>query len=195
MNVVRGVVLCLAFSCSKGSGSKDQPPVPDAVPLAAASDAAPVSVPLPDAAAMRPGQIEERFDRFTKETVIWLNDMDISLKDPKLTLSAMTKARVNLVGLYVTRIGPNSAYMECRSFEMLVDDKPLRFDREKTSWQGDPAGEVVVESLGVHMPSATFSKLAKAKRLDFRVCRDEFTLTAEQVGKLAEFARTAKILK
>lgn len=197
MNLIRGVALLVASlaNCTGGTNAHRGP--------AAADDAAnpdatvPDAMPDPDARVARPGVVVTEYDRFTKQTIVWLKRMDVSLQDPRLTLEAMTRTVGGYpVGLFVERRGPGSAYVQCRTMELLVSDQPIRVPRDDVIWNGDWAARgVMVESLGGMLSRSVFARMARANTVDIRACSDEFSLRPEQIAKLAEFARTAGITR
>lgn len=139
------------------------------------------------------GEIEVKVDRFDGSTTV-------QTKVPTKPKTLVKRPRFDLIGRYTgeaQRTKPGIAimlislseewqYLSCNTTYWLVDDKPLGLPQP--THKGSIRSGFVVEYLIIApVPLSALQQMAAAKKVEFKVCNDEFTLNKEEMADLRKF--------
>jgi hypothetical protein len=141
--------------------------------------------------------IERNYDRFTKRTT-WTAPLAIKAGAPSAVVERMQLQAVTIfdgptpmpasteAALMFMFIFREWHYLKCNQTAFLVDGKPFELEPRHS---GNVGSGYVTESLLYVMPPPLRSALARAKRVEFRICRDEMELDAGSVSRLGALVR------
>jgi hypothetical protein len=134
-------------------------------------------------------EIEVEHDRFDNSTTV---------KTKLTTERPRGKPRILLHGIYekgqpVASVGiilitssDNWRYIQCTQTHWLVDDKP--FQLPQPTHKGSVGSGYVIEQLIIaNVPIKQIEQLAQAKKVEFKVCNDEYMATTEEVKDFGIF--------
>ena len=126
-------------------------------------------------------------DRFTGDTTVVYSD-GISLEEP--TLLVQTSAPRSDILFQLAFVGLDGwRFLKCGSFHFLIDGKPK--DLGNPIWIRDVlTGSSVVERATFTLQNSTLEQLAKAAKIEYKVCNDEYIFTPVQMDGLKEFVKT-----
>lgn len=141
-------------------------------------------------------ELQKTYDRFTKKTVVVI-PIELSMRtltpQPLLTLRAEFPGETpagppTLLKLGFTTVSRELQYKSCHDINWLADGEPVEvgpstyngaMTPQKTAW----------ELMGIeNVPLDALRKLAAAQKVEARLCRTEFALTAAEMANLRELA-------
>lgn len=129
---------------------------------------------------------QKEFDRFENKTTVSLDagrfgDKVNQHTQPRIRASIEYAGQVrpkNLpdVAIMLSSINKDWKYLNCHSTYCLVDDKPLKIP--ETTHLGDVlGGGQVFEAIYVYVPYSIFVKLCEARKIEFKICNNEFVIS------------------
>lgn len=138
------------------------------------------------AAAPAAAQFVAKEDRFTKRTVLWAPPGDVQIKEAEVTkglsVGAMTFVTPEVktpqfVSISFRAYSPNGwQYLKCHRVNALVDGEPIPMERVKHTGNA-VYGSLVLEAVSVTVDWEAFVTMTRAKRIEFRVCNTELTVS------------------
>lgn len=86
------------------------------------------------------------------------------------------------------RAGSSWRYLNCHQTNWLADGKPVLSDEAKHT--GDVVRGGVLEFIKQEVPLASLKQIGAAQSVEYRVCRDVYTLTPHDIAAVGQVART-----
>lgn len=168
-----------------------------------------VALVLTLAAAAPPawGEFTKRYDRFTASTVVELRPLLGGLPRgdfrPRLFVIASwkrdSKEPVRTMALGLGGAWPVWRYLDCHSLYWLADGVPV--DLGSVAHDGDVLadGSVIEHVWATEAPFDGVKKLAYARKVEFRICEDEYVVSEAELmdlrGIVAEAIEHNRLLK
>jgi len=149
----------------------------------------------PLTAASPDGRVEAHYDRFERKTIVMYGAGDIGNdKVPNLTFFAYIRepSKHFMYGEFeFYSHSENWHYMECHDIHWLADGMPVQ--TPEGQFRGSVLYSTVSETINqVGIPLSTLTRLARAKKVEYEICSDEFTLDESQMQDLRFFVATIK---
>ena len=124
----------------------------------------------------------DRFDGHTKIVAVTHGPDNV----PQLMLFASVKDhKLQIVSLSIQSSSKEWKYLRCHSVKWLIDGKPV--DLGIPEHQGDVSLGGVTESVTFPFSMAKLNLLAKAEKIEFKICNDEITLDDTDVIEISNF--------
>lgn len=143
-------------------------------------------------------QVEIRRDRFTQEIKIGTEvKADVSrLKldgQPAISLLGVYKAeRLQELSLFITSLSSRWRYLDCNHTNWLIDGRPLTVSGPIRAGNVYKSGNVS-EDLVFRPTLAQLHQFAGAKRVEYRVCNDEYVASAQEMRNFRDMVRLLQI--
>lgn len=136
--------------------------------------------------------VAAEYDRFRNNTVVTAEtELQNGLKLRVLYVSdGQTTTRPGSIGLTLISDSRDWEYLRCHHLNFLVDGKP--FPVGEVDHDGTVGRGYVLEYINIEMPVARFTQLARASRVEGRICNTEFSLREEQLQLLRDLANRTK---
>lgn len=142
--------------------------------------------------------VTDSVDRFTGVRVIAYTapaEKRPDLLKPSFTVKASVKDGkfVSLVSLLFASIsnprrGTSWRYLSCHQVNWLADGKPVVSREAKHN--GDVVRGGVIEFVSQELPLASLKQIGDAQTVEYRVCRDVYTLSSQDIEAVGQVART-----
>ena len=94
---------------------------------------------------------------------------------------------VKTLGLIMHRTSKSWRYLQCHSTAFLADGKPLDLGRESRS--GHVGSGYVNEFLIINTSLTKLKTAAQSRKVEYKVCNDEFSMSDRDLTDLREFVR------
>lgn len=133
-------------------------------------------------------EVKVKADRFTKTTTIsTVPQAQSSDGQPALTVMAtLTEGKTTAGLLLVSSSSKGWRYLNCNSTAWLVDDEP--FPMPSGKHDGSVGRGYVLEFLNISpITGMQVAQLGSAKRIEYKVCNDEYLVTPSEMQDLARF--------
>lgn len=142
--------------------------------------------------------VSENYDRISGErTIAYTADGSTDLRRPVLTFnsiiaSGMPTAAINLAFVSTGETAGASAmrFAACHAVDWFVDGQPLQVGQ--ASHRGSIVDGELIELIDQHVSASWVAAIGAAQTVRYRVCRDEYTLTAADIQA---FGRVSAKLK
>ena len=96
-----------------------------------------------------------------------------------------------MIVFIVSQVHHGSKYSECKSVDWLADDQPFTLQVARHN-ETDLKDGFVLEQVGLsEVRESDFRNLAVAKKVEYRICGDEFTLGP---GELSDMRKVAELM-
>jgi hypothetical protein len=158
-----------------------------AAPPPAASTAPPAAAETAPSPECRGEFVTSKVDRFSGVASLTTKTPE----DPyRLTpnLRAVSKGSLSLFTLALSEVSDGWRYMKCHTTNILADDKRVILGEAEFDGEVLHSGRVY-EHIKVELSAAAVAQLGAAKKIEFKVCNDEFQASEEFVCAAHEFAR------
>ncbi|HSH25486.1 MAG TPA: hypothetical protein VLA13_08105 [Massilibacterium sp.] len=134
------------------------------------------------------GQVECKTDRFTGETTCKTSFVDIST-------SQSDAYRANIIAAYnrqyffmiLTTISDDWQYLQTNNVYFLVDGNRIKLKLERVDSKIQSAG--VIEQQGFILTKEQIHMFAEAKKVEFKIADDVYTMPKEVISDLSELLR------
>lgn len=120
---------------------------------------------------------------------------EVNYKRPTMQLTAVMGGDVAVVGFELAILSKSWRYMECNKTNWLLDGKP--YNLEGGQHQGNVATGFVLERIVWNLPqtansSGPLGDIARAKSVEYRICNDEYKLTAAELADLRSYIKKSQ---
>ncbi|OOF49290.1 hypothetical protein BKK54_09165 [Rodentibacter genomosp. 1] len=106
--------------------------------------------------------------------------------DKLFAVSEVKKEKTNLNMISISREFTDWNYLKCHNTAWLVDGKPIKPITNKMNPKTLIHPVRVKEEIDVLFSNADMKKFSKAKKVEYKVCNDEFILTEEELSGLKQ---------
>jgi len=130
-------------------------------------------------------EIKIKTDRFTGltqiETIPDRKTMDLGRPIPNFAARVGNRDGVQKKAVRVIFMSKSEdwKYLKCHSTYWLINGAPTKFG--KVVHDGNVGKGFIVESIEQHMTVEQFAKIAAAKKVEVRICNDEFQFTEQDL--------------
>lgn len=158
---------------------------PAGQPAPAVASAQPAHPPQPAPPPPPEEGIASHFDEFEQKTTLQLQLQHGAVR---LLLTGQPGTDPGRMSLALGRVSAAATYVNCRNVDMLVDGAPSTLPPDNVHYRGAPAhGGGVYEVLTAWVPHEEVQRLASARDLKLRACRDALVFDARQLGFLRAY--------
>jgi hypothetical protein len=134
-------------------------------------------------------ELEVVYDHFNGSTTVQTKRQDIiSIGRPEIILVGVfaKEGGQPAIGMGLLVTDPRLHYRQCHTTEWLVDNQPISLPQPEFSPGADKRGLLSRDLLKIlPLTLEQVVRLTHAQKIEYRVCRDEFTVTSE--GSISYF--------
>lgn len=141
---------------------------------------------LPTSAA---GTIKEEYDEFKKQSVVSLENMEIS---KSLLLNAVGVKGLDAVIVVLSSSSKEWKYSKCYGVDWLADDSPVAY-QGSPSRSGTVGQGYVNEHISIEFTREQFLALSSGIEVKGRICDDVFLLKEEHLGQMLVFTEKLQL--
>jgi hypothetical protein len=130
-------------------------------------------------------EIEVIHDRFSNRTTVRTKPKAVE-RTPSILILGSYEGGQPVTSIVLATSAENWRYRQCHQTQWLVDDQPFPLPQPKHG--GSVGAGYVAEYVMIHhVPLKKIEQLAQAKKVEFKICNDEYTATTEEVKDFGIF--------
>jgi len=131
-------------------------------------------------------EIEVIHDRFTGDITLRTKSLSSPRGKPNIFLIGSYEKGVLKIAIFLNSIADTWRYLMCHRTHWLVDDKPFKLSKaihDGSTGSGYVLEHVIIRGVTVKQ----IEQLARAKKIEFKICTDEYVATSQEVEDFRVF--------